>query len=167
MRTIGTFTCAHCGVAFQREAAQVKSTRQRGLRGPFCSHACDVRSRPAREVPSLEDRFWAKVDKSGECWVWTGSRNWAGYGYLGAVRGHGRQLAAHRVSWELANGSIPEGLHVLHHCDNPPCVRPEHLFVGTRSDNLSDAGRKGRLSDRPQNRRGSARRLDAALRGAG
>jgi hypothetical protein len=86
-------------------------------------------------------RFWPKVDKSGDCWVWTASKNDRGYGHFG--RG-GRTVSAHRVAWELARGPIPEGLWVLHKCDNPPCVNPAHLFLGTPGDNARDREAKGR-----------------------
>lgn len=95
-----------------------------------------------------EDRFWAKVDKSGDCWVWTASvfRERLGYGKFqtGSNRGESRVAYAHRVSWELHFGPIPNGLFVCHHCDNPPCVRPDHLFLGTAADNVRDMDRKGR-----------------------
>lgn len=93
--------------------------------------------------PSLEERFWEKVDKRGpdECWSWTGSRNGAGYGKLGGEEG---SQYAHRVSYELANGVVPDGLYVCHHCDNPPCVNPDHLFLGTSQDNADDMVSKGR-----------------------
>lgn len=93
----------------------------------------------------LEERFWAKVQKSEACWVWRGTIDARTGGY-GRFRpdGHGRQVRAHRVSWELANGPIPEGMHVLHRCDNPPCVRPDHLFLGTNRDNIADRVAKGR-----------------------
>ena len=104
MKTQGTYTCPVCGTVFQREAAVVNFWRKRNAQGPFCSRSCSA-SRP-KPVPTLEERFWPKVDKSGECWVWTGWRNWAGYGYLGAVRGKGKLLGAHRVSYELAYGPI-------------------------------------------------------------
>ncbi len=93
-------------------------------------------------------RFWDKVDKSGDCWEWTASAS-RGYGYF---RFEGRDQPAHRVSWVLANGKIPDGLHVCHHCDNRVCVRPDHLFTGTQFDNMRDAAAKGRLSDRPQSK---------------
>lgn len=90
----------------------------------------------------FEERFWAKVDKGDGCWEWTGGRANRGYGHVEPVRGQNR--SAHRVSWELTNGPIPDGLWVLHRCDNPPCVRPSHLFLGTHADNMRDMEAKGR-----------------------
>ncbi len=91
----------------------------------------------------LPDRLWARVEKTPTCWLWTGAT--APMGWYGHLAYQGRHLAAHRLSWELANGPIPRGLHVLHRCDNPPCVRPDHLFLGTNRDNVRDASCKGRL----------------------
>lgn len=89
-----------------------------------------------------QDRFWDKVDKSEDCWIWiAGSYNQGGYGAFGV---RGRSQLAHRVSWVLTYGSIPIGALVLHHCDNPPCVRPDHLFLGTRAMNNRDRQAKGR-----------------------
>lgn len=88
-------------------------------------------------------RFWSKacvLDES-ECWEWQGSRNWQGYGW---AQPSGKNRGAHRVAWLLTHGSIPDGLWVLHHCDNPPCVNPSHLFLGTATDNERDKVRKGR-----------------------
>lgn len=77
----------------------------------------------------------------GECWGFLGFRNLSGYGQM--TEG-GRVVGAHRVAWELANGPIPPGLEVCHSCDNPPCCNPDHLFLGTHAENMTDAGRKGR-----------------------
>jgi hypothetical protein len=92
----------------------------------------------------LAERFWEKVDKRGpdECWEWQGARNEHGYGWFGPTHGEGAK--AHRVAWELTNGPIPEGLCALHHCDNPPCCNPGHLFLGTKRDNTLDMWAKGR-----------------------
>lgn len=92
---------------------------------------------------AIADRFWSKVDKSGECWVWTAHRRHHGYG---AFFLNGKAQSAHRVAWELTYGPIPSGRSVLHACDNPPCVRPEHLSLGTHTDNMRDASSKGRLA---------------------
>ena len=86
-------------------------------------------------------RFWDKVDTRGECWVWTGSRTSKGYGKFG-VSG-GKWELAHRVAWRIYH-SDPGLLYVLHRCDNPPCVRKEHLFLGDAKANAEDRERKGR-----------------------
>jgi hypothetical protein len=92
------------------------------------------------------ERLWRRVDKSDGCWLWTGAVESWGYGYMNNRRSERppRRVRVHRLSWELANGPIPEGLWVLHTCDTPACVRPDHLFLGTVTDNNRDAARKGR-----------------------
>jgi hypothetical protein len=105
---------------------------------------------------SAAERFWSKVDRSGDCWVWTAVRV-HGYGRF-TINGQARSVLAHRVAWKLSQGPIPEGLHVCHRCDNPPCCNPAHLFLGTDADNLRDCRNKGR--SRP--RRGEQHR-DAKL----
>ena len=89
-------------------------------------------------------RFWSKVDKSGECWVWTAGRTAAGYGmfHSNTSRAH----LAHRYAFELANGPIPTGMHVRHTCDNPPCVRIDHLVIGTHADNMRDMSERKRAA---------------------
>jgi len=96
----------------------------------------------------LQRRFWAKVDVRGpdECWLWTGSTIRSGYGMVNVKR---KSKLAHRVSWELQNGPIPDGggwhgTCVLHRCDVRNCVNPAHLFLGTHRDNMLDMGAKGR-----------------------
>ena len=100
-------------------------------------------------------RFWRRVQYApGEgCWEWTGKAR-ANYGYGLIVIG-GRQERAHRVAWTLFYGDIPIGMFVLHHCDNPPCVRPDHLFLGSQTANLADMTAKGRRRHGVRDQRGS------------
>jgi hypothetical protein len=95
---------------------------------------------PFKAVP-VEERFWDKVDKSGDCWLWTAGKYSNGYGMIGV---NGKVKVASRVSYELTYGEIPEGMHICHKCDNPSCVRPDHLFVGSRSVNMKDCFTKKR-----------------------
>lgn len=112
----------------------------RGLCGPHWRDAKGsgqlpprLRRRPQRP---MAERFWAYVDQLGDCWVWTGCVNPAGYGRLNVG---GKAELAHRMSWRMHKGEIPDGLLVCHRCDNPA-----HLFLGTIADNASDMVRKGR-----------------------
>lgn len=131
-----TIVCERCGTHV---------TRPKGAegRGRFCSIRC---GRLAQVMPSRSERFWKKVKKGPDCWEWTGTKNTTlGHGVMReGPRGASKQLFAHRVSWELHNGPIPDGMWVLHRCDNPPCVRPDHLYVGTPADNVRDREARGR-----------------------
>lgn len=134
----------HCGCG-QKTSIAKQSYKSKGV----------VNGQPMRFIAHhnvrvqlpVEERFWMKVNKSqGEerCWLWTAYKNESGYGQ---IRVGGKAYLAHRFAWQLINGEIPEGLHVLHNCpdgDNPACVNPKHMFLGTQIDNNLDMKLKGR-----------------------
>ena len=121
--------------------------------------ANDLRATDPRE------RFWRKVVKTDDgCWIWTAARSPRGYGAFGRGSREARVILAHRFSWEQANGPIPDGLCVLHRCDNPPCVNPAHLFLGTRTDNNRDMHAKGRANPPRGERHPRARLTEEKVR---
>lgn len=115
-----------------------------------------------RRVDPVE-RFWAKVNKTVGCWLWTASASPDGYGKFNPT--HGRTWYAHRYSWELHYGPITDGLRVLHHCDVPACVRPEHLHLGTDADNAREKIERGRAVYRTGDDHWTRARPDSLLRG--
>lgn len=92
-------------------------------------------------MKTAQERFWAKVDKSGECWLWTGKLDKNGYGL---VQIENRAYRAHRIAYQFVRGHIPDGIFGLHCCDNRACVNPWHIFLGSRGDNARDMVAKGR-----------------------
>ena len=108
------------------------------------------------------ERFDAKFRVTPGCWVWLAAIDSRGYGqsYIGGKPGRG----SHRVSYELHVGPIPDGLHVLHRCDNRRCINPEHLFLGTHQDNMRDRNSKGRQAHNRGERGGGSKLSETKVR---
>jgi hypothetical protein len=139
-------------MTYTRDLPLFSEARQRGEAAAGISDNMNRPQRKWHEKPSNGlltqtdlERFWLRVNKNGDdCWTWTGFKNELGYGLFSLDHKH---VKAHRVSWMVANGKIPDGLCVLHSCDNPICVNPSHLFLGTMKDNTQDMLAKGRQSN--------------------
>lgn len=132
--------CPVCGITFDRLVNQLKYLRHFES---CCSNHCAGVLRGRTLAAPLEVRFWQHVVKDPApdgCWIWRGGKPKD----YGTIELRGCTLHAHRVAWELHNGPIPAGLHVLHTCDVRRCVRPGHLFLGTTRDNQLDCVKKGR-----------------------
>lgn len=146
------FGYCHCGCGQLAPLATSTNAKRGARKGQPLSYIGDHYWRhPDRQ---LIPRFWSQVDKRGddECWLWTGTCSGnESAGFYGAIRaqretGSRKILRAHRLSYELAYGKIPDGLFVLHRCDVTRCVNPAHLFLGTIRDNNRDRAEKGRSS---------------------
>ena len=98
----------------------------------------------SRSPAPFWDRFWAKVDKTDSCWLWSGGKSKNGYGLISLGAPSRLLVYVHRAIWASAYGPILEGMNVCHHCDTPACVNHGHLFLGTHQQNMDDRGSKGR-----------------------
>lgn len=158
-------TCTKCGRNLPRSQFYVHSSSPDRLQ-----YACKECSRAAARVyrayraanpgprKTTQQRFWEKVERRGidDCWFWQASIVGSGYGYF---RAEGRMVYAHRYAYELRHGFIPEGLYILHHCDQPGCVNPKHLYAGTLADNTRDMldRKRGRPGSSPGEKNASAK----------
>lgn len=127
-RTIPDQVCKTCGGSFRPRARDTH----------YCTRECYLN----RPTDITGARIWSRVLETDKgCWEWQGARDSKGYGRVSYL---GRPQTVSRVAWELVNGPIPDGMEVCHTCDNPPCINPAHLWIGTRSDNQRDSVNKKR-----------------------
>lgn len=146
-RTRALKQCPRCWKMFPINCREGTKEYERRM---YCSRSCARHFSGGRRPSgnSLQDRFWEKVEKTpGGCWVWQGAKRGKGYGDI--YVGDGRRMATHQLSYQWAHGTIPDGMFVLHRCDNKLCVNPDHLFTGTHQDNMDDLKEKTRLGIRP------------------
>ncbi len=150
-------SCTYCGVSYERRPSELQKSAL-----PFCGSRCWY----AYRRQYTRDHWWERVDKTGDCWLWTGAVTKFGHGKLAAGGKHGGWTQTHRVAWEEASGqAVPEGMHVLHTCDVPNCVRNDvpgvyvvesveylrlgHLFLAPERANRLDCWEKGRSAFDP------------------
>lgn len=143
-----------CGCGEKTSIAKKKNTKHGHIKGepiPFLKGH-------SNRSPA-ENRFWAKVQKTDDgCWLWIGGKDSSGYGTFHTGE---RTISAHRYSYELHIGPIPEGMLCCHHCDCPACCNPAHFFLGTKADNAHDRDKKGRNINHYGEKHGRAK-LDEA-----
>lgn len=136
------YGCCHCGCGGKTNLARKTNARMGWTKNKPVRFIRGHHNKPRIERP-VEERFWEKVASAGpdDCWPWIASTGTGGYGKISV---DGEHTKATRVGWRLVFGPIPEGMFVLHKCDNPPCCNPTHWFLGTQQDNMDDMKEKGR-----------------------
>jgi hypothetical protein len=149
-RCANMMDCSHCGKTFDRG---YRISAKRRAKWQFCSRECQVEAQKARAHIRLKERFEAKIDiqPDDKCWIWKGRYSANGYG---SFDWKNRPHIASRMSYRIYKGDVPEHLFVCHSCDNPQCVNPGHLWLGTPKDNVDDCIQKGRARPFPLKRLG-------------
>lgn len=140
------FGRCQCGCGTATELADRSCVRKGWVKGlpKLCVIGHVAQRRAGRSREEAISQFWSYVSKGDGCWLWTSALDAHGYGMYRLEAGKSMRRA-HRLAWEIINGPIPAELVVCHRCDNPPCVRPDHLFLGTQRDNMHDCVTKGRM----------------------
>lgn len=133
--------CEVCGGTFEKRP---RDSATQWANRSFCSLRC---ANKVKKVMPTHLYFWKYAERKGidDCWPWRGTCDQNGYGRVVFMT---EKFKAHRVSYEMANGPIPDGLIIRHKCDNPNCVNPNHLEAGTQKDNMQDASKRGRLNEK-------------------
>jgi hypothetical protein len=134
-----------CGCGMKTKISKETRPSRGVFRGEPLSYIHGHQARGKSHKKPFEQRFFKYFVRGApdECWNWTGAKREFGYGQ---IRRGEKSVRAHRASYEMFVGEIPDGLYVLHHCDNPACVNPAHLFLGTHQDNMNDMCDKGRIA---------------------
>lgn len=146
-QTLVRVTCQYCGRVFEKTLALYNQAEKLG-RNHYCSRSHAKIDNPTPEQ-DLIHRFWSKVKKTDTCWIWKAGKKGGGYGSF-YYKGH--RISASRFSYILHYGEVSDELEVLHKCDNPPCVRPDHLRAGNHLENMQDMAAKRRGGSNPNTR---------------